>query len=62
MSDALIMAFIIPTKLIIIYLIISYFKRKKARQAQHNAEAIERIQIREYGRKINEETRNRKLN
>lgn len=62
MSDALIMAFIIPAKLIIIYLIVSYFKRKKAREAQRNAEVIERMQIREYGRKINEETRNRKLN
>jgi predicted Holliday junction resolvase-like endonuclease len=62
MSDALIMAFIIPAKLIIIYLIVSYFKRKKARKAQHNAEVIERMQIREYGRKINEETRNRRLN
>ena len=62
MSDALIMAFIIPAKLIIIYLIVSYFKRKKARKDQHNAEVIERMQIREYGRKINEETRNRKLN
>ena len=62
MSEALIMAFIIPAKLIIIYLIVSYFKRKKARQAQRNAEVIERMQIREYGRKINEETRNRKLN
>ena len=62
MSDALIMAFIIPAKLIIIYLIVLYFKRKKAIQAQHNAEVIERMQIREYGRKINEETRNRRLN
>ena len=62
MSDALIMAFIIPAKLIIIYLIVSYFKRKKAREAQQNAEAIERIKIKEYGRKINEETRNRKIN
>ena len=62
MSDALIMAFIIPAKLIIIYLIVSYFKRKKAREAQRNAEVIERMQIREYGRKINEETRNRRLN
>lgn len=62
MSDALIIAFIIPAKLIIIYLIVSYFKRKKARKAQHNSEVIERMQIREYGSKINEETRNRKLN
>lgn len=62
MSDALIIAFIIPAKLIIIYLIVSYFKRKKARKAQHNSEVIERMQIREYGWKINEETRNRKLN
>ena len=62
MSDALIMAFIIPAKLIIIYLIVSYFKRKKARKAQRKAEVIERMQIREYGRKINEETRNRKPN
>jgi predicted Holliday junction resolvase-like endonuclease len=62
MSDALIMAFIIPAKLIIIYLIVSYFKRKKAREAQRNAEVIERMQIREYGRKINEATRNKRLN
>ena len=29
---------------------------------QEAAEVIERMQIREYGRKINEETRNKRLN
>ena len=62
MSDQFLVSLIIPAKLVLIYLIVSYFKRKKAREAQQNAEAIERIKIKEYGRKINEETRNRKIN
>ena len=33
------------------------FKRKKQKTETRSAEALERMQIREYGRKINEETR-----
>lgn len=33
------------------------YKRKKQKAATRSAEALERMQIREYGRKINEETR-----
>ena len=33
------------------------YKRKKQKAETRSAEAIERMQIREYGRKINEETR-----
>ena len=62
MSDQFLISLIIPAKLVLIYLIVLYFKKRKARGAQQNAEAIERIKIKEYGRKINEETRNRKIN
>ena len=37
------------------------YKRKKAKAAERSAEALERMQIREYGRKINEETRAKKI-
>ena len=33
------------------------YKRKKAKAAERSAEALERMQIREYGRNINEEAR-----
>ena len=36
-------------------------KRKKEKAAERSAEALERMQIREYGRKINEETRAKKI-
>lgn len=62
MRDQFLVSLIIPAKLVLIYLIVSYFKRKKAREAQHNAEAIERIKIKEYGKKINNEVRSKRLN
>ena len=37
------------------------YKRKKAKAAERSSEALERMQIREYGRKINEETRAKKI-
>ena len=36
------------------------YKSKKAKAAERSAEALERMQIREYGRNINEETRARR--
>ena len=36
------------------------YKRKKQKAETRSAEALERMQIREYGRKINEETRARR--
>ena len=36
------------------------YKRKKAKAAERSAEALERMQIREYGRNINEEARARR--
>ena len=36
------------------------YKRKKQTAETRSAEALERMQIREYGRKINEETRARR--
>ena len=36
------------------------FKRKKQKAEARSAEALERMQIREYGRNINEETRARR--
>ena len=36
------------------------YKRKKAKAAERSAEALERMQIREYVRNINEETRARR--
>lgn len=60
MSNTFLISLIFPFKLVLIYFIVSYFRNKKLKEKA--AEAIERMQIREYGRKINEETRNRKLN
>ena len=37
------------------------YKRKKVKAAERSAEALERMQIREYGRKINEEARVKKI-
>jgi len=62
MSNGFLISIIIPIKIIIIYLILSHFRKKKLREKEQAAEAIERMQIREYGRKINEKTRNRRLN
>ena len=50
---------IIPIKIILIYIVVAYFRKKKLRDFEKSSEAIERMQIREYGRKINEETRNK---
>ena len=44
-------------KLIVLFIIYSYFKRKRQKAGERSAEALERMQIREYGRKINEQTR-----
>ena len=57
MSDSQI---IIATVLVILSIIIPIYysyKRKKAKAAERSAEALERMQIREYGRNINEEAR-----
>ena len=44
-------------KLIVLFIIFSYFKRKRQKAEERSAEALERMQIREYGRQINEQTR-----
>jgi len=62
MSNTFLISLIFPFKLVLIYFIVSYFSNKKLKEKEKAAEAIERMQIREYGRKINEETRNRRLN
>ena len=61
MSNTFLISLIIPIKIIIIYLIVSYFRKKKIKEKEQTSEAIERMQIREYGKKINEETRSRRL-
>ena len=62
MSNNFLISLIFPFKLVLIYFIVTYFRNKKLKEKEKAAEAIERMQIREYGRKINEETRNRILN
>ena len=59
MSEKFLIGLIIPIKIILIYIIVTYFRKKKLRDFEKSSEAIERMQIREYGRKINEETRNK---
>ena len=44
-------------KLIVLFIIYSYFKRKIQKAEERSAVALERMQIREYGRQINEQTR-----
>ena len=61
MSNTFLISLIIPIKIILIYLIVSYFRKKKIKEKEQTSEAIERMQIREYGKKINEETRSRRL-
>jgi len=61
MSNTFLISLIIPIKIIFIYLIFSYFRNKKIKEKKQSAEAIERMQIREYGKKINDETRSRRL-
>ena len=60
MSNTFLISLIIPIKIIFIYLIFSYFRNKKIKEKKQSAEAIERMQIREYGKKINDETRSRR--
>ncbi len=60
MSNTFLISLIIPIKIILIYLIISYFRKKKTKEKEQASEAIERMQIREYGKKINDETRSRR--
>ena len=60
MSNTFLISLIIPIKIILIYLIISYFRKKKIKEKEQTSEAIERMQIREYGKKINDETRSKK--
>ena len=36
-----------------------YYSYQRKKEAQKEVEAIERMQIREYGKKINDETRNK---
>jgi len=60
MSNTFLISLIIPIKIILIYLIISYFRKKKTKEKEQTSEAIERMQIREYGKKINDETRSRR--
>lgn len=62
MSNTFLISLIFPFKLVLIYFIVTYFRNKEIKEKEKAAEAIERMQIREYGRKINEETRNRRLN
>ena len=52
----IILAIIIVSLSIIMPIYYSNQRKKKAKQEE---EAIERMQIREYGRKINDETRNK---
>ena len=59
MSEKFLISLIIPIKIILIYIIVAYFRKKKLRDFEKSSEAIERMQIREYGRKINEEPRNK---
>jgi hypothetical protein len=61
MSNTFLISLIIPIKIILIYLIISYFRKKKIKEKEQTSEAIERMQIREYGNKINDETRSKRL-
>ena len=60
MSNTFLISLIIPIKIILIYLIVSYFRKKKIKEKEQTSEAIERMQIREYGKKINDETRSKK--
>ena len=52
---------IILTIIIIVLSIIIpiYYSHQRKKEAQKEAEDVERMQIREYGKKINDETRNK---
>tara|TARA_B100002019_G_scaffold92602_1_gene79907 strand:- start:1514 stop:1699 length:186 start_codon:yes stop_codon:yes gene_type:complete len=60
MNDSQIILAVVIVGLSIIMPIYYSYKRKKAKAAERSAEALERMQIREYGRNINEETRARR--
>jgi len=60
MSNTFLISLIISIKIILNYLIISYFRKKKTKEKEQTSEAIERMQIREYGKKINDETRSKR--
>ena len=49
-------------KFLFILLIIGIVRRNKKIKDEKSLQAIERMQIREYGRKINEETRSKRNN
>ena len=57
MNDSQIILAIVIVGLSIVMPIYYSYKRKKAKAVERSAEALERMQIREYGRNINEETR-----
>ena len=59
-NSQIILALVIVGLSIVIPIYYSY-KSKKAKAAERSAETLERMQIREYGRKINEETRAKKI-
>ena len=61
MNNQILISLVIPIKIIIIYFIYLYFRKKKLREKDISAQMIERMQIREYGRKINEKTRNKNI-
>jgi len=61
MNDSQIVLALVIVGLSIIMPIYYSYKRKKEKAAERSAEALERMQIREYGRKINEETRAKKI-
>lgn len=60
MNDSQIILAVVIFGLSIIMPIYYSYKRKKAKAAERSAEALERMQIREYGRNINEKARARR--
>ena len=60
MNDSQIILAIVIVGLSIVMPIYYSYKRKKAKAAERSSEALERMQIREYGRKINEQTKIKK--
>ena len=60
MNDSQIILAIVIVGLSIVMPIYYSYKRKKAKASERSAEALERMQIREYGRNINEEARARR--
>ena len=60
MTDSQIILTIVIVGLSIVMPIYYSYKRKKQKAETRSAEALERMQIREYGRKINEKTRARR--